>query len=237
MLTTVLAGLVAALVAGGTAPPPGPPVAVARVPDEPAAIVLPDDAPTLQALAADLDTDGAPEIVRLVETANGAIQVEAWTQRGSSPWEPMAQPAFAVSSDGGQAELAYAGRPIRLILRHVDGADRVTLVRQPDFTEVADPDASAGCCILLDDLAISGTTIELVSVSAPGAVADAVHAIDLDGDGTDELLATRALAPGDDPTRPVEGRVFRWAGSRFARPTATDLPVGSPSQPFVLGDS
>ena len=67
--------------------------------------------------------------------------------------------------------------------------------------------------------------------------ADAVHVIDLDGDGTDELLASYFLAPLNDASSLTEARVFRWAGDHFALLTTGRLPVGSGSSPFVLGDS
>ena len=54
------------------------PLAVVRVPDEPGAIVLPNGAPTLQAVAADLDADGAPEVVRLVGGRQRTAWIEAW---------------------------------------------------------------------------------------------------------------------------------------------------------------
>ena len=72
------------LVAGGGALPPPAPLAVVRVPDEPGAIVLPDGAPTLQAVAADLDADGAPEVVRLVGGDDGAAWIEAWVRAATA---------------------------------------------------------------------------------------------------------------------------------------------------------
>ena len=64
-----------------------------------------------------------------------------------------------------------------------------------------------------------------------------MHVIDLDGDGTDELLASYFLAPLNDASSLTEARVFRWAGDHFALLTTGRLPVGSGSSPFVLGDT
>ena len=102
------------------------------------------------------------------------------------------------------------------LVRTADGRDRVTLVRQPDFSEPEDP---AECCLLLDDVVLAGDALRLVRVAEPGGIADAVHVIDLDGDGTDELLATYFLAPLNDASTSTEARVFRWADGRFAPPT------------------
>jgi len=236
MLTWALPALFSALVAGGAALPPPAPLAVVRVPDEPGAIVLPNGAPTLQALAADLDADGAPEVVRLVGGDNGAAWIEAWAD-GANGWRLMTAPALAVPGRAGQAELAFVGRPVRLLLRRADGAERVTLVRQPDFAESDDPDDPEECCLLLDDLVLAGNSIRLARVADPGPGADSVHAIDLDGDGTDELLVTKFLSPLNDASSLTEARVFRWAEDHFAEPTVTRLPVGSGSTPFILGDS
>ena len=198
--------------------------------------VLPNGAPTLQALAADLDADGAPEVVRLVGGDNGAASIEAWAD-GANGWRLMTAPALAVRGRAGQAELAFVGRPVRLLLRRADGEERVTLVRQPDFAESDDPDDPEECCLLLDDLVLEGNSIRLAPVADPGTVADTVHAIDLDGDGTDELLVTYFLLPLNDASSLTEARVFRWADDHFAEPTVTRLPVGSGSTPFILGDS
>ncbi len=157
--------------------------------------------PTLQALAADLDADGAPEVVRLVGGDNGAAWIEAWAD-GADGWRLMTAPALAVPGRAGQAELAFVGRPVRLLLRRADGEERVTLVRQPDFAEPDDPEE---CCLLLDDLVLAGNSIRLAPVADPGPVADTVHAIDLDGDGTDELLVTYFLSPLERRQQPDRG--------------------------------
>ena len=233
MLTVALAASLAALVAGGAALPPRGPLAVARVPDEPGAIVLPDEAPTLQAVAADLDADGAPEVVRLVGEDEEPLRIEAWRE-GPDGWTLAAPAAIAVRGVAGQAERAYARRPVRLLVRRADGAQRITLLRQPDFSESGDP---SECCLLLDDVLLAGGTLHLERVADPASTADAVHVVDLDGDGTDELLATFSLEPLNDASSPTVGRVFRWTDGRFASPTSTEMPVGSGSSPFILGDS
>ena len=213
-------------------PPPGP-SAVARVPDEPGAFVLPNRLPTLQAVAADLDGDGAPEVVRLVGRGGEQLWVEAWRE-GPDGWSLAAPPTMAVQGVAGQAELAFARRPVRLLVRRADGGQRVTLLRQPDFSE---PDDRGECCLLLDDVVLAGASLRLDPVADPGRTADAVHVIDLDGDGTDELLATYSLEPLNDPSSPTVGRVLRWTAGRFARPTSTEMLVGSGTSPFILGDS
>ena len=213
MLLLALATSLAVLVAGGGALPPPAPLAVVRVPDEPGAIVLPDSQPTVQAVAADLDGDGAPELVRLMGGRSGPLYVEAYRETGGS-WAPAASRITAVPGAAGLGEAAYARRPARLLLRQVSGRDRVTLVVQPSFSE---PEDERECCLLIHDLVLEGEALRIEQVADPSAVADSVHAIDLDGDGTDELLASYFLAPLNDASSLTEARVFRWADSITSR--------------------
>jgi hypothetical protein len=233
MLALALTAVLSLLVAGGAAMAPGSPVAVVRVPDEPGAIVLPDGQPTAQAIAADLDGDGAPELVRLMGGRGGPLYVEAYRETGGR-WAPASSRVAAVPGAAGLAEAAYARRPARLLLRHILGRDRVTLVLQPSFSA---PEDERECCLIISDVVLDGDALRIESVAEPSDVADAVHAIDLDGDGTDELLATYFLAPLNDASSLTEARVFRWADDHFATPKVTRLPVGSGSTPIVLGDS
>jgi hypothetical protein len=233
MLTLALTATLAMLVGGGAALPPPAPPAVVRVPDEPGAIVLPDREPTVQAVAADLDGDGAPELVRLMGGRSGPLYVEAYRET-EGRWVAAGSRTTAVPGAAGLGEAAYARRPVRLMLRHVSGRDRVTLVVQPSFSE---PEDERECCLLIHDLVLDDEALRIEQVADPSAVADAVHAIDLDGDGTDELLASYFLAPLNDASSLTEARVFRWADDHFATPTATRLPVGSGSTPIILGDS
>ena len=74
-------------------------------------------------------------------------------------------------------------------------------------------------------------------MSGPSDFADAIIVIDLDGDGTDELLSTLSLPPAGDTGFPIQARVHRWVDGAFGAPTETRLPVGSGDSPFRLGDS
>jgi hypothetical protein len=78
--------------------------------------------------------------------------------------------------------------------------------------------------------------LRLVPVAQLGASVDAAWVVDLDGDGTDELVATRSLTPLGDISYPVDAYLHRWTGSSF-EVTATRLPAGSGDTPFVLGDT
>jgi hypothetical protein len=237
MLGPMLAALIVALVSAAPALPPPPPPTVATVPDEPSSIVLPHSGPTLQALAADLDGDGdgAPELVRLVGAERDGVVAEAWRDTAAG-WVALGALVIVPGQPSGdRADGDYIGRPVRLLLRHVDGDDRVTLVRQPRHAE---PGIGAeDCCLLVDDLVIRAGALALVPVADPAGSVDAVFAIDLDGDETDELLTARSLPPLAGISYPTEALVYRWAGPAFGDPVTTELPVGSGDTPFILGDS
>ncbi|MGH2446647.1 MAG: hypothetical protein ACRDGD_11525 [Candidatus Limnocylindria bacterium] len=223
-----------ALLASAPLLPPDPPAAVAVVPDEPGAMVLPD-ARLIQAVAGDLDADGLRELVRAVGAADGAIAVEAWRLTAAG-WAIAGEPIEVIppSSRGVQLDPVYADAPVRLLLRHVGGAERVTLATQPHFEEI---DVGPACCLLLSDLAIVDGALEITTVADPIEAVDAVFVLDLDGDGTDELLTSRSLPPVGDTSFPTEAAVLRWSEGAFGTPTMTTLRIGSGDTPFIIGDS
>ena len=226
--------LLMALVVGAPMNPPSAVQALAAVPDEPGAIFLPDEEPTVQAVAADLDGDGVRDIVRLVGGERGSIRAEAWGLDDAT-WAPLAAAVDVIPArpSGDQGDPVYAGTPVRLVVRQVDGADRVTVIRQPRFDEPG----TGECCLLLHDLAVADGQLALVAVANPATSVGAVSAIDFDGDGTDELLASRSLPPLGDIGYPSELGVYRWSGTSFDQPIISQIPIGSGDTPFVLGDS
>jgi len=225
----VLVFTVAAPVAGAPAP-----LAVASVPDEPGSVVLPD-ASILQSVAADVDLDGSRDLVRLVGTAEDGVEAEVWSAREEG-WELLGDSVQVVppSRDGPRVDPVYSATPVRLLVRRVDGIERVTVASQPHFEEI---DVGPPCCLLLHDIAVADGVARRVEVATPSDFADSVLVIDLDGDGTDELLATKNLPPAGDIGYPIEARVHRWTGDAFAPPTVSPLPVGSGDTPIHLGDS
>src|ERR687896_1577954 len=84
VLLVLVLSLIGAHEPGGIAPP-----AVASVPPEPGVVVLPAR-PTLQAIAGDVDGDGAREVVRLVVDGTGATIVEVWHQ-DAGRWAPAGE--------------------------------------------------------------------------------------------------------------------------------------------------
>lgn len=226
---TLLALLLAAPVSG-----PARATAVAAVPDEPGAVILPD-APILQTVVADVDADGRREVIRLVVGAGEAVLAEVWGLEAGR-WRLHGEPVEVVPPwrIGTRIDRVYQATPVRLLVRRVAGAERVTVASQPHFEEI---DVGEPCCLILHDLAIADGSALRRPVSGPSDFADAIIVIDLDGDGTDELLSTLSLPPAGDTGFPILARVHRWADGAFGAPTETRLRVGSGDSPFRLGDS
>jgi len=211
---------------------PVPPMLVA-VPDEPGARIL-TEAPAYQAVAVDLDGDAAREVVALVRGGGTSILADAWRE-GDGGWERIGQAAEVVPrGTAEQVPLRWPGAPVRLLVRRVAGGDRLTLVRQPASAE---PDLDLPCCLFLHDLVLADGALRLVPVAASTDAVDAVFVLDLDGDGTDELVTTRSVPPLGDTSYPTATAVYRWNGEAFDAPTLTELPVGSGDTPFLLGDT
>ncbi len=200
---------------------------LASIPAEPGSVVLVEGA-LLQAVAADLDGDGSREVLVLSGgTADGSAVLDGWTQRRDGAWSRLPNGPTVVAP-AAPATSAALDSPVRLIVRRIDGEDRVTLLRQAG--------AEVDCCLSMQDVVGTDAGLRLMPVAQLGTSVDAARVIDLDGDGTDELVATRSLTPLGDISYPVDAYLHRWTGRSF-EVTATRLPAGSGDTPFVLGDT
>jgi hypothetical protein len=196
------------------------------IPAEPGAVVLPD-ASILQAVAADLDGDGSRELVRLVRAETGAALAEVFAL-GLEGWAVVGRPVEVLAQGPEQPDI-----PLRLLVHRAGGAERVVIASQPSVVM----DDGPRCCLLLHELVLEAGELRREQVAEPSGSVDAILAIDLDGDGTDELLTARSLPVLGEISFPTEARVYRWTDEAFAPPTTTELPVGSGDNPFILGDS
>ena len=200
------------------------------IPDEPGAEVL-LEAAVYQSVAADLDGDAGREIIVLTHGDGSAIAASAWGETDDG-WDRIGEPLEVVPG-ASIPGVAWLGTPLRLIVRSVGGQDRVTLVRQPLYP--ADDDGPV-CCLFLDDLVVDAGALRLVPAAPRRSAVDMIRAIDLDGDGTDELLATTSVLPLGDISYPTDVRIHRWSDDRFTV-SESQLAIGSGDTPFLLGDS
>lgn len=224
---------------GAQAPGSAGPLAVGSVPPEPGVIVLPAR-PTLHAIAGDVDGDGARELVRLVVDGAGATLVEAWRQEGdewASAGEAVALRAPIRRSP--DADDVYGDGASRLIVWDDGARERILVATQPRF-ELLDVEVGERCCLLIDELVLDPQRPERVALrplAARSPSVDGLLAIDLDGDGLDELLATRSHSRSGGAV-PLTVLFYRWQGSAFGAPETRDLLYGGDgSAPFVLGDT
>lgn len=222
ILLALLAGLSPLL-------PAGLPVAAAvAVPDEAGGMLV--DGLTYDVALADLDGDGAREIVALVPGERGAMDARAWTEAAGG-WVELGPPVEVVPA---VIVPGWAGAPTELLVLADAGRDRLLLLRQPSYDE---PDIGVRCCLLLDTLELVGGRLRVREMAAITDSMDAALGVDLDGDGIDELVTTRSEPPLGDISYPTVANVYRLDGDRLAGPTTSELPIGSGDTPFVLGDS
>ena len=122
-------------------------------PTSPGRSSCPIGQPTVQAVAADLDGDGAPELVRLMGGRSGPLYVEAYREIGRQ-LGPGRSRITAVPGAAGLGEAAYA-RPTRrdCCSARSPGATGSRSCVQPSFSE---PEDERECCLLIHDLVLDG---------------------------------------------------------------------------------
>jgi hypothetical protein len=183
------------------------------LPAEPPPITVPG--PTFDALTADLDGDGANELVRLTAASDGsgsmAVEVlEAWGG-GSSLRQLLVAPLRRDAS----VEEALSARPRpspdNTLPLLVNDAARLLAVRVGERTRVvvaaigAADEGARPCCLTLYEVTHIDGVVSLGRVAGVQQDAEAVLPVDLDGDGTEELVAFEAA--DDDGRLPL--RVYR----------------------------
>jgi hypothetical protein len=166
----------------------GPVPATAFAADPPDPFVLPGG--TLAALTADIDDDGEREVVRLTGAA-GSMVLEAW-DIDDGTWAPTF--SEEISELAGPGVLANEGAmPLAMLRTRVNGMDRVLAISSGYDPESGMP----GCCLTVHELIEQAGRMGLGQMDAPQPLAESVAAVDLDGDGTDELIVW-SVAWGED---------------------------------------
>jgi hypothetical protein len=176
------------------------------------------------AIVGDVDGDGVRELVRILRWQNDpgrlAVDVtyldEAGTvmsggqvllRRGISPDDVL---------DGGPRPdrdgmlVVGAAEPARLFAWRVDGVERV-IVAGIGTERLPRP-----CCLTLWEVGrdpVGGTELRLL-LNTQGS-GSSIHAIDLDGDGTDELVISEP--PDEIEPDSVKVHVLRWDGEAFSK--------------------
>lgn len=157
-------------------------VPVAAFAAEPSApVVLPGV--TLTAVTADIDGDGAREVVRLADVP-GAQVLEVWDLVDGS-WAPT----FSAEVERFVAPgvvVTEGMLPVALARGRVAGVERVLVLGAGYDRERGVP----ACCFTVHEIIDSGGGPEAHAIPAPELAADAAVIVDVDDDGSDELAVT-----------------------------------------------
>jgi hypothetical protein len=234
--------LLTTLAASGLTVGPSAARGASTIPDEPGAFLI--DRPSYAALVADVDGDGIGELIRITNAGidRSRLVVEVWRQAVDGTWStdgpavPLrrarspADRVTGVPADrDGMVPVLADGR-VRLLLWRQGGRPHVLVVVNAD----SGIDERGPCCLtvweLTDPPSGVGPSLTLLIDTQRGG--DSVFAVDMDGDGTEEL------AVRDVPAGSALGSfsVLRWSGGRFtviSRP----LNAGDEAQPYLLGNS
>jgi hypothetical protein len=209
----------------------------------PAALAA-DEAPfelprgTAAALTADLDGDGAREVVRIAEAKvprpDPALDmvVEAWSL-GRVGWElagsaPLVRPA---AEGGGFVSVDALTDGFGLLAWRDGGRERV-LVVTGSGPDRRDGSTFSVCCLVLQDVALDADGLSLPVLEGVADNAEAVTATDMDGDGTDELVVTEPY----DPPSVRNVTVLRWDGDGF-NAERLEIGLGEFGGPPAIGET
>ena len=225
--------LLAALLAEGLVDLPAA-RAASSVPLEPGAQRL--DGTAADAGVADIDGDGIREVVRIVPWTSDPRQmaVEVDRQVGSGAWkatgETLLQRPEPEGSDIGALAPATVDDAVRLVPWHDRGHERLFILVNAAPSILTD----APCCLTgweVAGLDSGRPVLHRAFVTSRGG--DAALSLDMDGDGTDELVVHEPATP----EAAASLAVLRWNGTSFRELTLAPLNAGDPTRMSVLGDS
>jgi hypothetical protein len=196
----------------------------------------------ISAIVGDIDGDGVRELIRLgprdddpvhlavevLEEGPGGEVISA----GSAPLERMASVTEQLSGlprpDENNLLQARVDEPARLIAWHDHGRERVLAVAIGTLRN------ARACCLSIYAVERGGDGIRLRFMSDTMRSADQIRAVDMDADGTDELVVTEPRQDANPDILPIA--VLKWDGSRFTSQLA-QLGVLGGGPLIPLGDS
>jgi hypothetical protein len=182
----------------------------------------------LSGTVADITGDGLREIVRLVPLSGDEayLAVEAWREHDGGWQRYAAQPVvrrgvlrdaphtwWQTPDRDGMVRLR-ADEPARLV-SWSDGQRERLLVAAVGATGLELP-----CCLAIHEVAVEQGELRLALLEADAGSASELHALDMNGDGADELIVLAPVNGGDAG----QARVFRWSGERFTLVDEIHLP-------------
>jgi hypothetical protein len=228
--------LVAAALIGLAALPAAQASPVRAVTGAPPEQVVALDGRAVNAIVGDVDGEGVRELVRVVPWETNPTQLAVDVARGTADGVALL-PQVALRRESTPDDRDVVGRgdpdpdgmfpvlqgdPVRLLAWN-DGARERVLVAALGVQ------LFGACCLTLWDVTLNAFGVpELSLLAETHGSADTVTAIDLDGDGADEIAVSK-------PNDTVE--VYRWDGSGFAD-TGVSFPLPPSASPLVdVGDT
>lgn len=214
------------------------PVQGTPIPDEGRITTLADAATDV--LPFDLDGDGVRELLVSgdVEAAPGFAAVEAWwiaadgsaersnqvpVRRALSVDELYLGPATLQPDENGMIGTRI-GEPAAFLVVQRDGHEVVLVAT----TGTSQSLGIVPCCLTIWELqAVDRGEISLALVATTQATGTYLAALDLDADGTDELVVSEATQ--SDIGAPIDLVLLRWAGSAYA---VSQIPLAISGNPI-----
>jgi hypothetical protein len=210
--------------------------AAATIQEEPGAFRI--DGPTYSALVADVDGDGRRELVRITNWGidQTVMAVEIWHEALNGAWSitgpavqlrrgPSVEERRSGVTDGNGLVPVRVGAAARLVSWRQSGRTHVLAV--VNASSPTGPESP--CCLTVWEVtgSVAGPPrlTLLIDTQRGGEVA---YAVDLDGDGNDELAVRDGVMAAFS--------VLRWTGDRF-RVLAERLNAGEVVEPYLLGNS
>ncbi len=192
---------------------------------ESAASVLTEDAHS--ALAADLDGDGAKEIVAIVglNEPGSTLRVAVWGVRGGR-WVSLGEePVVRWVEDDAEARTARLGEDTAALLLLKNG-DRVRVVVAVG-TPYTDTNPGA-CCLSFADVRMQGqANLDLELVHEELGSVESMAVLDMEGDGRDEVLVTSYGSSLTEASRPQYTLLRSPSGDGFV---AEPVPIPNDQQ-------
>ncbi len=168
---------------------------------------------TVMAMTVDLDGDGDREIVRVLQEDNRIDHsIDAWQFDGAT-WTTIgseAMPRITESEDGSAVEALNIAA---LLSWRVAGRERVLVIAAAALRGDL---SGTTCCLAISELASSSNGgIDLRPLQSVSGGPQLVQAVDVDGDGADDLVLHEGHYGDQEGEESATVRVLRWAGSRF----------------------
>ncbi len=196
----------------------------------------------ITAIVGDIDGDGVRELIRLGPRDDDPVHLAvevleegpdgAVVSAGSAPLARMASVTEQLSGlprpDENNLLQARVDEPARLVAWHMNGREHVLAMAIGTLRN------ARACCLSIWAVERGGDGIRLRLMTDTMRSADQVRAVDMDADGTDELVVTEPRQDANPDILPVA--VLRWGGSRFTSQSA-QLGVLGGGPLIPLGDS